>query len=296
MIQDIEPSIFRNEYSLKEQPEKQDYVLLFQDRNILIKKETQEQNLAFMTYQEYINCLEEERSSELIYLFQIDGVKYFLGDEIKLSEEFMHEKIKQNYVWVKMFETRKARNTEQVLAAATGWHLYRWYRRNRFCGCCGHKTIHAENERMLQCPACKNMIFPTIAPAVIVGVVWRDKILLTTYANREYKRYALIAGFTEIGESAEETVRREVMEEVGLPVKNITYYKSQPWGYDSNLLLGYFCEVDEEKLGNHGIVMDERELASAEWVTKAQVPDYKENLSLTHEMMRYWCETELMFE
>lgn len=62
---------------------------------------------------------------------------------------------------------------------------------------------------------------------------------MTKYAGREYKRYALIAGFTEIGETAEETVHREVMEEVGLKVKNIRYYKSQPWGFDSNLLMGF---------------------------------------------------------
>ena len=93
-------------------------------------------------------------------------------------------------------------------------------------------------QRMLQCPCCANMVFPKIAPAVIVGVTHGDKILMTKYAGREYKRYALIAGFTEIGETAEETVKREVMEEVGLTVKNIRYYKSQPWGFDSNLLLG----------------------------------------------------------
>ena len=70
--------------------------------------------------------------------------------------------------------------------------------------------------------------------------------MMTKYAGREYKRYALIAGFTEIGETVEETVHREVMEEVGLKVKNIRYYKSQPWGFDSNLLMGFFCDLAEE--------------------------------------------------
>jgi NAD+ diphosphatase len=125
------------------------------------------------------------------------------------------------------------------------------------------------------------MIFPKIAPAVIVGVINGDKILLTKYANREYKRYALIAGFNEIGETIEETVRREVMEEAGLYVKNLKYYKSQPWGFDSNLLMGFFCEVD----GSDKIRLDEHELSEAEWVDKENIPDYGENLSLTHEMM-----------
>jgi NAD+ diphosphatase len=125
------------------------------------------------------------------------------------------------------------------------------------------------------------MIFPKVAPAVIVGVTNGDKILLTKYANREYKRYALIAGFNEIGEDIEQTVSREVMEEAGLHVKNVRYYKSQPWGFDSNLLMGFFCEVD----GDDGIKLDEHELSEAEWVERGDIPDYGENLSLTHEMM-----------
>ena len=141
---------------------------------------------------------------------------------------------------------------------------------------------------MLQCPHCGNMVFPKIAPAVIVGVTDGRKILMTKYANREYKRYALIAGFTEIGETAEETVRREVEEEVGLHVKNIRYYKSQPWGFDSNLLLGYFCELEEKET----IRLDENELSLAEWVDYKDIPDDMEGLSLTKEMMLYFREEQ----
>ena len=105
---------------------------------------------------------------------------------------------------------------------------------------------------------------------------------MTKYKGRAYTRYALIAGFVEIGEDVEQTVRREVMEEAGIKVKNIRYYKSQPWGFDSNLLLGYFCEAD----GDDEIVRDEDELSEAIWGTRDMVPDYDENLALTHEMMQ----------
>jgi NAD+ diphosphatase len=71
------------------------------------------------------------------------------------------------------------------------------------------------------------------------------------------------------------------MEEAGIHVKNIRYYKSQPWGFDSNLLMGFFCEVD----GDDNIRLDENELCEAEWVDRANIPEYGENLSLTHEMM-----------
>ncbi len=185
------------------------------------------------------------------------------------------------YTYVRMFDVRRMRAKTQVLAAATAWHLYVWYRDNRFCGRCGGRLVHSETMRMLSCPSCGNQIFPKIAPAVIVGVTDKERILMTKYANREYKRYALIAGFTEIGETAEETVRREVYEEVGLRVKHIRYYKSQPWGFDSNLLLGYFCELDDM----HEIRLDTEELATAEWVHYSEITDDEEGLSLTREMM-----------
>ncbi len=99
------------------------------------------------------------------------------------------------------------RNVSSQLA--TAWHLFVWYRDNQFCGRCGKKLVHSEMQRMLcSVRLCANMVFPKIAPAVIVGVTHGDKILMTKYAGREYKRYALIAGFTEIGETAERRSKR----------------------------------------------------------------------------------------
>ena len=203
-----------------------------------------------------------------------------LGRDI-FSVELPEHLTPEGYCFEKMFAVRSGKPKEHILAAATAWHLYEWYRDNRFCGRCGQKLMHNGTLRMLFCPACGNQVFPKIAPAVIVGVTDGEYILMTTYANREYKRYALIAGFTEIGETAEETVMREVQEEVGLKVKNIHYYKSQPWGFDQNLLLGYFCELD----GERDIVLDTGELATAEWVHYSDVPEDPEGLSLTREMM-----------
>ena len=92
------------------------------------------------------------------------------------------------------------------------------------------------------CPECHNTVYPRIMPAVIVGVINGDKLLLTKYRTG-FKYNALIAGFTEIGETVEETVKREVMEEAGIKVNNIRYYKSQPWGSANDILLGFFCDV-----------------------------------------------------
>ena len=137
-------------------------------------------------------------------------------------------------------------------------------------------------ERLLYCESCHNMEFPKICPAVIIGVTDGDKILMSKYAGRTYKKYALLAGFTEIGETLEETVQREVMEEVGLKVKNIRYYKSQPWSFSSTLLCGFFCDVD----GDTSITLDTNELALAEWFARKNIPVEDDGISLTREMIR----------
>ena len=82
---------------------------------------------------------------------------------------------------------------------------------------------------MLYCEKCGSRVYPRINPAVIIAVTKGSKLLMTKYAGRTYTRYALVAGFTEIGETLEQTVAREVMEETGIRVKNLRYYKSQPW-------------------------------------------------------------------
>ena len=133
----------------------------------------------------------------------------------------------------------------------------------------------------LYCPACNYTAYPRIMPAVIVGVINGDRILITRY-NRGYAHNALIAGFTEIGETVEETVAREVMEETGVKVKNIRYYKSQPWGSANDILLGFYCDLD----GDDTINMDSHELKYAEWVKREDIELQPGTFSLTNEMMK----------
>ena len=129
--------------------------------------------------------------------------------------------------------------------------------------------VHDDKERMMRCPDCGMMEFPKICPAVIIAVTHGDKILMSKYAGREYKKYALLAGFNETGESIEETVRREVMEEVGLKVKNLRYYKSQPWAFSDTEMIGFFAELD----GPDKIKLQEDELSEAGWYHRDEIPD-----------------------
>lgn len=141
----------------------------------------------------------------------------------------------------------------------------------------------------MRCPACGNLVFPRIAPAIVAAVQHDGKLLLTKYAHGD-GNYALVAGFVEIGETAEECVAREVMEETGLRVKNVRYYDSQPWGFAGNLMLAYTAELDGE---DAEINCDESELAVAEWVSPEKIPEIFDYSSLTREMIRRFREGKL---
>ena len=210
------------------------------------------------------------------YVFRLQDTDYFVwmgrsGD--CPDNEFHYESVRQ---------LRQLVSKDLCFGMMTARHLYVWYQNNRFCGRCAAPTVHDSKERMLRCPECGNMIFPRISPAVIVAVTDSDRLLLSKYAGRAYTRYALIAGFTEIGETLEQTVAREVMEEVGLRVTNIRYYKSQPWGVDGNILAGFYCDLD----GDDTIHIDETELSMAQWYPRDNLPAHDDGISLTREMIR----------
>jgi len=280
MLQDLSFGRLENEfYDRKPQPG--DFVICFQNNQVLLKQE--EDHYLLPTVEDVSPLTEDWNcwfSEGLRYGFRMQEKNFFLwlGDVPEGDcSDFCFEPIRM---------LRYKGIDDLCFGAWTAWHLYVWYRNNRFCGCCGRKTVHDSAERMLRCPDCGNMIFPKISPAIIVGVTDGDRILMSKYAGRDYTNYALIAGYTEIGETLEQTVQREVMEEVGLKVKNIRYYKSQPWGIDGNILMGFYCDLD----GEDTIHLDRRELALAEWHRRGALPTKDDRVSLTREMIRIFDE------
>ena len=266
MLQDIATGRLENEYKITTAgPE--DFILCFHQGQVLLSRGADNTlNLPILA------CLQQP--ADLRYLFRMQERNFFLcAEHLTPPDGFAYEDVRQ---------LRQLTSKEICFAVMTGWHLYNWYRVNRFCGCCGTPTEHDRKERMLRCPNCGNMIFPRISPAVIVAVTDGDRLLLSKYAGRSYTRYALLAGYTEIGETIEQTVHREVMEEVGLRVKNLRYYKSQPWGVDGNVLMGFFCDVD----GSNAIHIDENELSMAAWYDRNTLPAHDDGISLTREMIR----------
>lgn len=272
MIQNIEPKVFNNAFQPK-QPTENARILVFLEEQILCNIENE--GVHYPSYNEIKSSINE--NYQYIYLFSIDQTEYYLvrGENYDVDLTVAH------YKYERVQKLRACLPKDLVFAGMTAYHLYMWYRSNVLCGRCGTGLEQDQKERMLFCPHCHNSIYPKICPCIIVAVTNQDRLLITKYANREYKKYALVAGFTEIGESLEDTVRREVMEEVGLKVKNIRFYKSQPWGFTNTLLCGFFAELD----GADGIRLEEDELAEGRWVTRDELQVVYEDFSLTNEMM-----------
>ena len=281
MLQDLSVGKLENEfYDL--QPKGEDLVICFQNNQVLLKG-AEDGRFLLPTVAEVSPLTENWKcwySEGFRYVFRIRETNFFLwlGD--------VAEGDCGDYSFEPIRLLRYKGVDDLCFAAWTGWHLYVWYRNNRFCGCCGSKTRHDSKERMLRCPDCGNMIFPKISPAVIVGVTDGDRLLMSKYAGRDYTHYALIAGYTEIGETLEQTVQREVMEEVGLKVKNIRYYSSQPWGIDGNVLMGFYCDLD----GDDTIHLDGNELSLAEWHHRDAIPEKDDKMTITREMIRVFAE------
>ncbi len=263
MIQDIAPSVLDNHYRDGAYREG-DAVLIFDGEGRLLAGERDGQ-LIFP---------DVPGTEAGVYLFSLDGRQFFLGkgEEHSPAEGFGYRSVR---------ELREYGSCRELFAAFTAYHLWKWYRDNRFCGRCGARTQPAQGERALVCPACGERIYPRINPAVIVGVIRGDCLLITRY-RRGFRHNALVAGFAEIGETLEQTVAREVMEETGVRVKNIRYYKSQPWGMAQDLLVGFYCEAD----GDGEIRPDGEELRSAQWVPRKEIELQPNDLSLTNEMMK----------
>ena len=281
MLQDLDFGYLDNQYHYEE-PADDAIIVCVQGKNTLLHR-AEDDTLTLPTWGQvkaWCGNWEAWFEEPTRYAFTMQEKHYFLfmGKAGDCADDY--------FTYENATVLRQVTSKNICFAMMTAWHLYQWYRVNRFCGACGEKTVHDGKERMMRCESCGNMIFPRIAPAVIIGLTHGDKLMLSTYANREYKRYGLLAGFIEIGETAEEAVAREVMEEVGLKVKNVRYYKSQPWGVAGNLSIGYFCDLD----GDDTVHLDENELASAEWFDRNDLPAEDDGISLTREMIRIFGE------
>lgn len=191
---------------------------------------------------------------------------------VSLAQDLAFQHIRQAH------ETLEDDNLFQVVSRSK--QLLHWDRSTQFCGYCGQKTHYSNKERAKLCSACHTLVFPQISP-VMLALIWRDnEILLARSPHFLPGIYSILAGFVEPGEMLEQTVRREVKEEVGLTIKNLQYFSSQPWPFQSNLMLGFIAEYDSGE-----IQIDSTELEDAQWFSLDRLPKLPKPISLSRQMI-----------
>jgi len=166
--------------------------------------------------------------------------------------------------------------------ANKGFELIHWDRQSQYCSVCGVPTLPS-TDISKSCPVCGREIFPTLTPAVLVLVRKGGSILLARARNFKEPFYSILAGYLEPGESLEECARREVFEETGITISNITYFGSQSWPFPSNLMIGFIADYESGELK-----LQEKELVSGAFYTRDTLPQLPRPFSLSRRMIDWW--------
>lgn len=168
-------------------------------------------------------------------------------------------------------------------------HIAQWRRESCFCGTCGTKNTDVTGQTQRLCPNCGRIEFPRICPAVITAITDNENRLLLAH-NKKFRTgvYSHISGFNEAGESLEETVAREVMEEVSVIVTDIKYIKSQPWPFPNSLMLGFKASYKSGTLKPDG-----EEIEDVKWFTKDNLPELPGEGSLSRYLINCWLDDTL---
>jgi len=162
-------------------------------------------------------------------------------------------------------------------------HIAYWDRTSRFCGRCGAATRFSSDERAKVCDGCGFTMYPRLSPAVIVAVVRDEKLLLANSTRFPSKFFSVIAGFVDVGETLEECVAREVMEETGIEVKEIKYHSSQPWPFPDSLMVGFTAQYARGE-----IRVDHSELTEAGWFGADELPPIPDKLSIARSLIDWF--------
>ena len=274
MIHEIAPHILKNEFKVVD-PKATDFVICYDGAKTLLKKV--DAGYAIPRVGELL-ALEGKSLADFEghYLFSIDDTAFFLDDSIAAKPADAAAKAPAGYEYMGN-RTFRTMNPVERMGGATAAHIAHWESLNRFCGRCGSEMTRSEKERAVVCPKCRNTVYPRISPVVIVAVRNGDKLLMAHNIDNPNPRLFLISGFVEVGESLEQAVHREVMEEAGLRVKNIRYFGSQPWPFSDSLIAGFTAELD----GDDTIHMQKEELSEAMWVKREDIPEYETDVSIS---------------
>ena len=158
---------------------------------------------------------------------------------------------------------------------------------SRFCGRCGHATEPVLSERAWKCPGCGLGVYPRISPGIIVLIIRGEEILLARSPRFPAGMHSVIAGFTEPGETLEHAVCREVREEIGITIKNIRYFASEPWPFPDSLMIAFVADYATGE-----ITIDNNEIVSAGWFSRDNLPGLPARMSIARALIDWWVKSE----
>ena len=262
MLHEIGPGIFDNKYSHCQEIGEEDFLLCYRGNELLLKKSGDDYEIPRK------RDFNEDTESP-VFLFSINSDHCFGLDGSRLNHS--------SFEYHDLFILRNLKNKEFAWIGAVGHQLMTWHTNNKYCGRCGSKTEMKKDERATVCPDCNLVNYPKISPAIIVAITCKDKILLAKGKHYKGDFYSLVAGYVDIGESIEETVVREVKEEVGLDIQKLKYYRSQPWPFSGSVMLGFTAEADDKQ----PIIIEENEIKEAGWFERGNLPPYSSGVSIS---------------
>ena len=209
-------------------------------------------------------------------VMNVDGEKAFRIDQPLLGNEHYEMcGLRQSYYRLTAEEYRKAGKCHELLY---------WDQNTKYCGVCGG-LMHFDTDISKKCEHCGKEIWPQLATAIIVLIRKDNEVLLVQANSFRDDHYGLVAGFVETGETLEEAVYREVMEETGLHITNLRYFGSQPWPYPCGLMVGFTADYDSGK-----IHLQRSELSKGSWFDKDHLPHIPEKLSIARQLLDHWLE------
>ncbi len=215
-------------------------------------------------------------AADIQFIGEIDGIPCIAGD---LPADFPAA----SQALLRLFELYGKTGDAIFKAACLAYHLVYWMRNNKYCGKCSHPMYDYEPDRARHCKNCGYVAYPRISPAVIVAVVRDGRLLLAKASRFRNNFHSVLAGFIEAGESAEECLKREVMEETGISIKDIKYFGSQPWPFPDSLMLAYTAKYESGEIS-----IDGKEILDASWYSPEEIPDVPGKMSVARKLIDWF--------